>query len=65
MEKLGSAKERKEYRRLRLLLKRNPHAISKMHEEAFLKFVEMIKETTKKEKVMRGEIHKVTVQGYT
>ena len=57
MEKLGSARERKEYRRLRLLLKRNPYAISKMHEEAFSKFVDMIKETTKKEKTMRSEIH--------
>lgn len=57
MEKLGSAREKREYRRMSSLLRRNPHAISIMHEEAFSKFVEMIKETTKKEKTMSGEIH--------
>lgn len=48
IEKMSSAREKREYRRMRSLLRRNPHAISKMHEEAFSKFVEMIKENTKK-----------------
>ncbi|MBO5032024.1 MAG: putative ABC transporter permease [Lachnospiraceae bacterium] len=48
MEKLNGPRERKEYGRMRSLLKRNPHAISKMHEEAFSRFVELTGEDTKK-----------------
>ena len=49
MEKLGSAREKREYLRMRSLLRRNPHAVSTMHAEVFSKFVEMIKENAKKE----------------
>lgn len=40
MEKVNSARTKKEYGRMSSLLKRNPHATSKMHEEAFSRFVE-------------------------
>ena len=40
MEKVNSARTRKEYVRMSSLLKRNPHAVSRMHEEAFSQFVE-------------------------
>lgn len=40
MEKVNSARTRKEYGRMSSLLKRNPHAVSRMHEEAFSQFVE-------------------------
>ena len=36
----------KEYVRLRALLKRNPHAISKMHEQAFSEVMEITEEET-------------------
>ena len=36
----------KEYIRLRALLKRNPHAISKMHEQAFSEVMEITEEET-------------------
>lgn len=48
LEKLNGARERKEYGRMRSLLKRNPHATSKMHKEAFSRFVELTGEDTKK-----------------
>lgn len=40
LEKVNSARTRKEYGRMNSLLKRNPHARSRMHEEAFSRFVE-------------------------
>ena len=40
MEKVNSARAKKEYGRMNSLLKRNPHAVSKMHEEAFSRFME-------------------------
>lgn len=44
MEKLGETRSRKEYRYMNSLLARNPHAVSKMHAEAFSRFKEMAKE---------------------
>lgn len=44
MEKVNSARTKKEYGRMHSLLKRNPRAVSKMHEEAFSRFVELAKE---------------------
>jgi hypothetical protein len=41
MEKIDNARSRKEYKRMNSLLRRNPQAVSKMHEEAFRKFVEL------------------------
>ena len=41
MEKAASAKTKKEYGRMSSLLKRNPQAVSKMHEEAFSRFMEL------------------------
>jgi uncharacterized membrane protein len=41
MEKIDNARSRKEYKRMNSLLRRNPQAVSKMHEEAFKKFVEL------------------------
>lgn len=40
MEKVANAKSKKEYGRMSSLLKRNPQAVSKMHEEAFSRFME-------------------------
>lgn len=40
MEKVANAKSKKEYGRMSSLLKRNPKAVSKMHEEAFSRFKE-------------------------
>ena len=40
MEKVNSARTKREYGRMSSLLKRNPQATSKMHEEAFSRFVE-------------------------
>lgn len=40
MERLNSVRTKKEYGRMNSLLKRNPRAVSKMHEEAFSRFVE-------------------------
>jgi hypothetical protein len=40
MEKIANAKTKKEYGRMSSLLKRNPKAVSKMHEEAFSRFME-------------------------
>lgn len=48
MEKVNSARTKREYGRMNSLLKRNPHAVSRMHEEAFSKFVEFTGEDTKK-----------------
>jgi uncharacterized membrane protein len=48
MEKIDNARSRKEYRRMNSLLKRNPMAVSKMHEEAFAKFTELISQNNKK-----------------
>ena len=39
----------KEYIKLRALLKRNPHAISKMHEQAFFEIMEITEEEVDKE----------------
>jgi len=44
MEKVNNARTKKEYRRMHSLLKRNPHAVSKMHAEAFSRFVEFTEE---------------------
>jgi len=41
MEKLNGARSKREYKSMRSLLKRNPHAVSKMHEEAFSRFQEL------------------------
>lgn len=41
MEKVNSKRTKKEYGRMHSLLKRNPHAVSRMHEEAFLRFMEL------------------------
>jgi uncharacterized membrane protein len=46
MEKIDNARSRKEYRRMNSLLKRNPMAVSKMHEEAFGKFRELISQSS-------------------
>jgi uncharacterized membrane protein len=48
MEKIDNARSRKEYKRMNSLLKRNPQAVSKMHEEAFSKFVELVNQGSKK-----------------
>ncbi len=40
MEKIANAKTKKEYGRMSSLLQRNPKAVSKMHEEAFSRFME-------------------------
>lgn len=40
MEKVNSTRTKREYGRMNSLLKRNPHARSRMHEEAFSRFVE-------------------------
>lgn len=45
MEKVNSARSKKEYGRMNSLLKRNPQAVSKMHEEAFSRFVEFTGES--------------------
>lgn len=47
MDKINSARTKKEYGRMRSLLKRNPQATSKMHEEAFSRFVALTKEDEK------------------
>ncbi len=44
MQKVNSARSRKEYGRMNSLLKRNPRAVSRMHEEAFSRFVEFAEE---------------------
>ncbi len=46
MERVSSARTKKEYGRMRSLLKRNPQAASKMHEEAFSRFVAFTGENT-------------------
>ena len=46
MERVSSARTKKEYGRMRSLLKRNPQATSKMHEEAFSRFVAFTGENT-------------------
>jgi uncharacterized membrane protein len=48
MEKIDNARSRKEYRRINSLLRRNPMAVSKMHEEAFSKFRELVEAGAKK-----------------
>lgn len=40
MQKVNSARSKKEYSRMNSLLQRNPRAVSRMHEEAFSRFVE-------------------------
>ncbi len=44
MQTVNSARSRKEYGRMNSLLKRNPRAVSRMHEEAFSRFVEFAEE---------------------
>ncbi|MDE7030531.1 MAG: putative ABC transporter permease [Lachnospiraceae bacterium] len=44
MEKVANAKSKKEYGRIDSLLRRNPHAVSKMHEEAFTRFLTLSSE---------------------
>lgn len=44
MQKVNSARSRKESGRMNSLLKRNPRAVSRMHEEAFSRFVEFAEE---------------------
>lgn len=46
MQKVNSARTKKEYGRMNSLLKRNPRAVSKMHEEAFSRFVGLAQEDT-------------------
>ncbi|MFG6323253.1 MAG: putative ABC transporter permease [Lachnospiraceae bacterium] len=46
MEKVNSARTKREYGRMSSLLKRNPQATSRMHEEAFSRFVEFTGENT-------------------
>lgn len=46
MERVNSARTKREYGRMSSLLKRNPQAISRMHEEAFSRFVEFTGENT-------------------
>jgi uncharacterized membrane protein len=48
MEKIDNARSKKEYRRMNSLLKRNPQAVSVMHEEAFTKFRELVSQSAKK-----------------
>lgn len=48
MDRVNSARAKREYGRMHSLLKRNPHAMSKMHEEAFSKFVEFTGEDSPK-----------------
>lgn len=48
MEKVNSARTKREYRRMNSLLKRNPYAVSRMHAEAFSRFVEFTGEDTEK-----------------
>lgn len=43
MEKVNNARARREYSRIRSLLKRNPRATSRMHKEAFLRLLELTK----------------------
>ena len=40
MQKVNSARSKKEYSRMNSLIQRNPRAVSRMHEEAFSRFVE-------------------------
>ena len=46
MERVNSARTKREYGRMSSLLKRNPQATSRMHEEAFSRFVEFTGENT-------------------
>lgn len=46
MEKMNGARTKREYGRMHSLLKRNPHASSRMHEEAFSRFVELAENDT-------------------
>jgi uncharacterized membrane protein len=48
MEKIDNARSKKEYRRMNSLLKRNPQAVSMMHQEAFTKFRELVSQSAKK-----------------
>lgn len=47
MEKVNSARTNREYGRMSSLLKRNPYATSRMHQEAFTRFVELSEENEK------------------
>lgn len=46
MEKMNGTRTKREYGRMHSLLKRNPHASSRMHEEAFSRFVELAENDT-------------------
>ena len=43
MEKVNHARAKKEYKRINSLLNRKPQATSKMHQEAFSRFMEIRK----------------------
>ncbi len=44
MERVERARTKRTYKNISSLLGRNPHAVSKMHEKAFLEFLEIMKE---------------------
>lgn len=44
MERVERTRTRRAYKNIRLLLSRNPYAVSRMHEEAFSRFLEMDEE---------------------
>lgn len=46
MERVEHARTKRTYRNISSLLRRNPQAVSKMHEKAFLAFMEIMKERT-------------------
>lgn len=47
LEKLENTRKRKEYTGMRSLLRRNPHAISRIHEQAFSDFIEFTQQDEK------------------
>lgn len=53
MERIEAARTKKAYRRISSLLGRNPRAVSKMHEQAFLEFKELIRERREKSKDLK------------
>lgn len=48
MERVERARTKRTYQNISSLLSRNPQAVSKMHEEAFARFMEMMKERKEK-----------------
>lgn len=49
MERFNDARAKKDYGRMSSLLSRNPYATSRMHKEAFSRFIEMAKDTEEQE----------------